>query len=280
MEIGQKRMALTNNKINILSHKKLSIQISLSGLSFCILQEDSNSISYLEYFEFDKKQTPFELLNSLKNVFDSKEELQGEFNSLIVIYENELSTLVPKPLFDEDNLADYLKFNSKILKSDFISFDEIQINDSVNVHVPYVNINNYIYEKFGAFTYTHYATVLIEHILNIDKNADEPKMYVNVSKAHFEIIITHLGKLLFYNSFEYTTKEDFIYYTLFTAEQLKLNPETLAVTLFGNVDANSELFDIAYKYIRNVSFGIRKDSFSIADETISDHSNYVLLNSF
>ena len=152
-------MALTNNKINILSYKKLSIQISLSGLSFCILQEDSNSISYLEYFEFDKKQTPFELLNSLKNVFDSKEELQGEFNSLIVIYENELSTLVPKPLFDEDNLADYLKFNSKILKSDFISFVEIQINDSVNVYVPYVNIFNYIYEKFGAFTYKHYATV-------------------------------------------------------------------------------------------------------------------------
>ena len=273
-------MAPTNNNLNILSNLELSIQISLSGLSFCVLQEDTNTITYLKHIAFDKKQTPFELLDGLKLAFNDEEALQIEFNSVNIIYVNALSTLVPKPLFNEDSLADYLKFNSKILKSDFITFDEIQLNESVNVYVPYVNINNYIYEKFGAFTYKHFSTILIESILNIDKNAIKPKIHINISKNHFEIIVTELGTLKFYNTFDYTTKEDFIYYILFTAEQLKLNPETVDVNLYGDLETNSELYNIAYKYIRHVSFGMRQDKFNFNIDSISDHSDFVILNSF
>jgi hypothetical protein len=49
-------------------------------------------------------------------------------------------------------------------------------------------------------------------------------MTVHFSEGHFEIIIQN-QKLLFFNSFDYQTPEDFIYYVLFTAEQLSLNPE-------------------------------------------------------
>ena len=60
-------------------------------------------------------------------------------------------------------------------------------------------------------------------------------------------------KLLLYNTFEYQTKEDFIYYLLFTAEQLQLNPEIFQLKLFGKISKENELYQIAYKYIRNVS---------------------------
>ena len=157
-------MALTNNNLDILSNVKLSIQINLNGLSFCVLEENSNTITYLNNLVFDRKLTPFELLDHLKEAFNNIEILQNKFSAVTIIYVNELSTLVPSPLFNEDNLADYLKFNSKILKSDFISYDEISINFSVNVYIPYVNINNYIYDKFGAFTYKHFSTILIDTI--------------------------------------------------------------------------------------------------------------------
>jgi len=58
---------------------------------------------------------------------------------------------------------------------------------------------------------------------------------------------------LLFNSFEYQTKEDFIYYILFTAEQLKLNPETFKLQLLGEISEESDLFKIAYRYIRNIS---------------------------
>lgn len=273
-------MAISNSNLDKLSNMKLSIQINLNGLSFCVLEENTNAISYINHLIFDKKQTPLELLDHLKEAFSSIEILQSKFNSVTVIYVNELSTLIPKPLFSQDHLADYLKFNSKILKSDFIGYDEISINDSVNVYIPYVNINNFIFEKFGAFTYKHFSTVLIDAILNIEKNVSKPKMYVHVAKNHFEVIVTQKGKLEFYNTFNYISKEDFIYYILFAIEQLKLNPETLEVLLLGDINKEDDLYNIVYKYIRYVSFGSRQDTFEHFEQRVSDHSEFILLNSF
>ncbi len=273
-------MAQPNKNLNKLSDLELSIQISLSGLSFCILQKEFQTISALKHFNFNKKLPPLELLDYFKNIFNTETALQESFSNICVIHDNELSTLVPKPLFEEGSLADYLKFNSKILKSDFITHDDIVLNDSVNVYVPYININNFIYEKFGSFTFKHISTVLIEEILLIEKNTNTTKVYLNVNKNHFEIVIIEKGQLLLYNTFEYTTKEDFIYYVLFTAEQLKLNPETLNLVLIGDINKEDDLYQIAYKYIRNVGFGSRNDTYKYNEKPKYDYSDFTLIKSF
>jgi len=60
-------------------------------------------------------------------------------------------------------------------------------------------------------------------------------------------------KLLLFNSFEYKTPEDFIYYILFTAEQLQLNPENFQLELLGTIQEEDAYYKIAFQYIRNVS---------------------------
>ncbi len=275
-------MATTSKTFNKLTNLDLSIQISLSGLSFCTLQRDTNTIAYLKDVDFNKKLNPLEILDKLKHVFNTEKELQGDFNNVCIIHDNELSTLVPKSLFSEDCLADYLKFNSKILKSDYITYDDILINDSVNVYVPYININNFIYDRFGAFTFKHVSTILIEQILLAEKNSETTKVFVNVNKNHFEVLVVEKSKLIFYNTFEYKTKEDFIYYLLFTVEQLKLNPEILNLIFIGDIDTKDELYIIAYKYIRFVFLGNREDDYkySINAQPANHNSNYTLIKSF
>ena len=275
-------MAITSNSYNIPSKQALSIQISLSGLSFCILQRDLKIISILRNYTFEKKLNHHEVLDKLKQLFNTESFLQSHFDSVHVIHSNELSTLVPKALFDENSLADYLKFNSKILKSDFIAYDTIDINDSVNVYIPYVNINNFIYDVFGAFTYKHISTILMEQILVIEKNATNTKVYINVNSNHFEMIVIDKSKLLLYNTFEYTTKEDFIYYILFTTEQLQLNPELFELIFIGDIDSKDELYTMAYKYVQFVFFGKRQDhyKYSLDAQPKSNHSNFTILNSF
>ena len=280
MEIGQKLMEKANNTHNKLNYLDLSIQINLNGLSFCILNTDSNTITYLRHFNEDKKLNPFEILDLLKDLFNKEKELQQDFKNVHVIYVNELATLVPKDLFNEDLLADYLKFNSKILKSDFIAYDTLEINESVNVYVPYVNINNYIYDTFGSFTYNHFSSILIEKILQIEKHASDSKLYIHVSKDHFEIVVTNKGKLILYNTFCYSSKEDFIYYILFATEQLNLNPEKVQLIFLGDIDKASDLYEITYKYIRHISFGKRINSYNYTNETKSNYSDFVLTQSF
>lgn len=282
METGLRFMVTTTNNIKETSNLKLSIQVTLSGLSFCILNIETNTIDYLKNISFSKKLNPNEVLFRLQNNFDSEKDLQQQFSAIVVIHKNELSTTVPSALFNEDNLADYLKFNNKILSTDFITFDKIDINDSVNVYIPFVNINNYLYERFGEFTFKHFSTILIEQILNAEKNSEKPKMYVNICDGNFEIIVVEKGDLRLYNSFEFRTKEDFIYYILFSAEQLKLNPETFELIFTGNIDSKDEIYSIAYKYVRFVFFSKRLDSYKYSDQAQpeNNHSQFVILNSF
>ncbi len=166
--------------------KELSIQVNLNGLSFCILNRSSNSITFLKSDTFDKKLTPFDVLNRLKTELSSNTVFSDEFKTVQIIYQNELATLVPKDLYNEAYKADYLKFNSKILSTDFITEDEISINNSVNIYVPYVNINNYIFETFGEFIYKHSSTIFIDSVLQILKSKDEPEVYINVDSNTIE----------------------------------------------------------------------------------------------
>ncbi|MBT8259864.1 MAG: DUF3822 family protein [Bacteroidia bacterium] len=258
----------------------MSIQVSLNGLSFCILNTKDNTIVFYKKITFDKKLTPFTLLDKLKHSFNSIKELKESFAKINVIHENELSTLVPKTLFNEESIADYLKFNSRILQSDYITYDELKTIDSVNVYIPYVNLNNYLYDVFGAFEFNHSSTILLDSVLTTERHSDELKMYVHVAKNHFEIIVIESGKLQLYNSFEYETKEDFIYYILFTAEQLNLNPETFKVNLLGNIEKNDDLYNILYKYVRHVSCLENKSSIKISEAIKNINSNFIILSSF
>lgn len=260
----------------------MSIQISLNGLSFCILNRSSNRIEFLQHKSFNKKANPFEVLDYLKQALETYPQLKQTFSSVQVIYQNELSNLVPKELFNEDHLADYLKFNSKILKSDYISYDEIAVNKSVNVYVPYMNINNFIFDTFGVFEYKHASTILIDSFLQKENDSEASAVFMNVNETTFELIAIKNNALLLYNSFEFSTKEDVIYYLLFTMEQLKLSPESVKLKLMGQIVKDDDIYNIIYTYVRHVEFYQPKYSFDFNEHSkpSEQYHHAVILNSF
>jgi len=281
METGQKTIQKSSS-LNKNNSNALSIQISLSGLSFCILNKKSNAIAFLKNVIFDKKLTPFETLERLTTALNTNTIFDGKFENVLLIYQNELSCFVPKPLFNEDNCADYLKFNAKILNTDFITYDEIANNNSVNVFVPYININNYIFERYGTFEYKHASTLLIQSLLKNEIHSSKDKMYVNVGNSHFELVAFKNGQLELYNTFEYQSKEDFVYFILFTIEQLQFNPETLKLKLIGDISKDDELFASVYNFIRFVDFiePFHNYKFDEKQQPSTPYSNFIILNSF
>ena len=275
MVTGQKIIQKNNNILE--KGKALSIQVNLSGLSFLVLDSDNDIIIDLIDIPFEKKGTPQEVLDQLTHSFNTNEVLQHSFSKITVIHDNEMMSLVPSAVFEEEYLSDYLKYNTKIFKTDFITYDVIKNDDIMVVYIPFVNINNYIFERFGSFEYKHSTTVALDRILQIQKNSSDQSMFINVNATYFDLVVTQQKELLLYNRFEYQNKEDFIYYILFTAEQLGLNPEHFECTLMGTIKEDDPLFSIVYKYIRNVSLlSPEKMRYSQDNST----KNFTLLNSF
>lgn len=276
-------MTLRKNSTLNKSHKELSIQLGLSGLSFCILDGSTKKIHSLDTIELENTTVPEDLIAHLENWFNKPENRDMIFEKVVAIHENELSAVVPKPLFNESNLSDYLKYNVKILENDYLSYDAIDQHEIYNVYVPFTNVNNYLFDKFGDFEYKHASSILIETLVNQAKKGDKPTLYAYISRTHFEIITTDQKQLILYNTFSYHQKEDFIYYLLFTIEQLNLNPEKVTVYLLGLIDPQSELYQIAYQYILDVKIGNHLPAAQNFDKYLSTEDrlrSMIILNSF
>ena len=247
-------LKLVSNSLELstLKNSTLSIQLSLDGFSFCIYDTIKEGLVTLQHFPF-KVNSPVELLEQIKIILEKSEWLNRDFKRLNVCHENILSTLVPKSLFDKNKLADYLSYSVKTLENDYYDYDNLKTLDTANVYIPFVNVNNFFIDKFGSFTFNHFSSLLIKQLLSDTQNSDEPQVFAHITKTHFEIIVIKAQKLLLYNSFVYKTKEDFIYYILFVAEQLQLNTNTFKLNLLGNITTQDSLFSIAYTYVKHVS---------------------------
>lgn len=263
-----------SKNIDNISKRKLSIQFSLDGFSFCIANFE-NTVFHFSSYSFEEETIPESLLGRIEEVFKNDQDLHDDFESVLVVHENHLNSFVPNVYFKEDALKSYLNYNIKTIATDYITYDAIENLDMKNVYVPYVNVNNFLFQNFGEFEFKHHASLLVEKLIGRSQK-EQTHFYVNVSHNAFDVVVIEDQKLHFFNSFEFQTKEDFIYYILFTFEQLKLDPNELQVDLLGDIDTKSELYEIAYKYIRNLDF-VKSTSLVSASEELEDHSNFILL---
>ncbi len=264
-----------NKEIQESSKKKLSIQFSLDGFSFYI-SNYQNDISEFTSFTFTKAlKSPELILKEIQEIFKNEKCLQQDFETVNVIHQNNLSTLVPNQYFKKSNLNNYLKYSIKTIATDLIVYDELNTIKAKNVYIPFVNINNFIFQNFGEFEYKHHSSILIEKLVLQSNNS--LNFFINISQSLFDIVVIKDSKILFYNIFEYQTKEDFIYYILFTLEQLDLSTETTNISIIGAINEQSELYKILYTYIRNISFLNSKKTIFNNQTEIDKHSNFILL---
>ncbi len=257
---------------------KLSIQVSLNGLSFCVVDTLRNSILISDQNDFGKELSPYEVQKQLKELLGEHGVFEMDITEMVVVHHNNLFSLVPKDLFDSNELANYLKFNARILVNDLIEYDEIEGHDIVNVYVPYVNINNFLFDHFGEFEFMHSGTVLLQALLKSMGSASEPVCYVHVGHRQMDMVILSRKQLYLFNSFQFDTKEDFIYYILFTLEQLEIDPETIPLRLFGHITEGDEIYDICYEFIRHISIFVQDNAYTTAEDMSSDGLDFTVLN--
>lgn len=280
-------MIKTLNKITHKSLEKsdlknsiLSIQISLDGFSFCVYDTVSKTLLAFYEFDFDSADgNPATTLELIETIFEDNLLLQQKYNSIKVSYHNNLATIVPKEHFNEQFLNTYLKSSIKVLKNDFIAHDELVNTKAHVVYIPYVNINNFLFSKFGEFEYFHASSILIDTLTKQFSNESSPIAFISVQNNIYYLIVIKEGSLLFYNAFKHQTAADFIYYILFSFEQLELDPDKIETFLLGTIEKESEMYTIAHQYIRNLKFyntvnPILKDDF----EAVSKHTYVTLFN--
>lgn len=258
----------TINTSTVITYPRLSVQVRLTGLSF--LLETTATASNTWDLIFDQKLNPAELLIKLVDFYNQHSELKQHKGTVCVVYYHKEFTLVPLALFDPEQMASYLKYNTKLLASDYLDYDQLDHQEMVNVYVPFTNINNFIFETHGDFTFLHSNTVLIQAVMAIQKTGGTAQVFANVVANSLDLIALKGNNVLLCNSYTITCPEDFAYFLLFAVEQLELDPETLHLVFTDGVSNQDDYFALAYRYIRNVSV------FNKANKEVS----FILQNAF
>ena len=94
--------------INFTLEYKLSIQLSLDGFSFSILDQIQNKVIYLYHQELFDAEPEF-LLKRIKAIYDESDLLDLPFKKTrIIIVAPNRTSLVPVDFFQKENSADFV----------------------------------------------------------------------------------------------------------------------------------------------------------------------------
>jgi hypothetical protein len=85
---------------------------------FCCFDTLNGTITSFNELHFDRFHKDIKIEDLFSSAFQEYQELNANYDEVLIIHNNNLSTLVPT--FDENYLGSYLQYNTKVFETDFL----------------------------------------------------------------------------------------------------------------------------------------------------------------
>jgi len=274
METGENNpihIQTENFNIGLASRYHLSIQLGIHHFSYCLLNTTTFTYDYAKKYPLASKDNT---ATEITEIINNDAILKADFSSQSVAFVNFPSTLVPSKLYKKEEAETLLAFNTKV--NGTVLADNIVSQKAHLIYSVPESILTIVSNFFPKAKYKSQESILIQQYSQL--NTEKKKAYLYLNEQKVGITIFDGDKLIFNNSFKYTSKEDLLYYVLFSFEQLKLSPDSIEVTVFGTIEDTDESFSLMYKYIRNIKLGKRPHQFTFPTEfnPLADHKYFGL----
>jgi len=242
---------------------KLFILIGQESLQYCILDTEKNTFVALADCKMPSSpKTPETFYSDISQLISEDEILQKKYPSVIIGIDTAAHTLIPAPLFDSEHSKKYLEFNFGLIGNGKVTTDRLEEIDAYNVYAIPPGLLDVLQVNFREAAIFHRTSALIRAIHHHHKiSSGLACLFLNVRDRFIDLISFEGVRLVYFNSYSCLSKEDMLYYTLYTLEQLKLSPDTVQIFISGMLDAGSDSHRLLEQYIRMVSFSDSLSSF-------------------
>ena len=253
---------------NQISNLHLSIELSYSSLSYCIIDTQKYRCLLLSS---QKLET-----DNLLEIFSNDDYLSQNFKSKSISFVNFANTLVPFELYEKKDKENLFALNHEL--NDEVLLEDNLREEIINLHaVPklfFQTIKNILPEA----ALRSQSSILINNFTNLNLKVET--MFLYLKDSFVNIVVTKGKNLLFQNKFNYVTKEDLLFYVLFSIQELNFSNEDINTIVYGNVTENE--FNILYDYIRNIKYGNKLKDISCSNEfnSIENHCYSILYRQF
>ena len=258
----------------------LSIHLYVNGLSFFTHNHKTNKASQI-YREVFDTYLPLESLHEhIRAALKEQGIFEHAFNEVRCSVENNLATLVPKSLFEESALHEYVQNDIDVKPNDFITYDVDPGIDWICVYAPFVNVNNMLLDAFGSFSYYHAVSVWLKALTHHSAADGALVWSFYKEQNHLHIALLSNKKLQFYNCFEATKANDVVYYVLLTAKEKNISPNEVPLFVAGDIAIDDEIHKGLHEFVRSINLLNVENRLEYAIPRISTHRDFCLLNLF
>ncbi|MGB0357535.1 MAG: DUF3822 family protein [Flavobacteriaceae bacterium] len=256
----------------------LSIHVHVGGLSFFTYNNKNQKATPVVRKKF-ANHTPIEKLHEeVFSVLKAQQLLEKSFTEVRCSVENNLATLVPKSLFEENSLHEYVQKDIAIEANDFVTYDILPNADWVCVYVPFVNVNNMLIDAFGAFKYYHAVSVWLQALTSHSKADGELVWSLYKENNHLHVALLINKKLQFYNCFEAANPKDVAYYMLLSAKENNVSPNEVPLFVTGDIVAEDAIYKELHTFVRSLNFLLPEHNFLFETPRLHAHQDFCVLN--
>ncbi len=207
----------------LLHQYSLMIQTGPKDFQLAVVNSSDNRLLLLEDYAMGNVQSHSGLLIALKELFEAHPLLKAGFWKEVKIgIKNNKFCQVPNELFDETNLANYLKLNATVEEpKEKLFYSKSESSKSVTVFAIQADLYDWLSHIYQntSHQFFHQSTALIEGLLRETK-ASGQLLYIYVDRFKLHILSQQNGELIYYNQFAINQFPDYVKYIMLVLKGL------------------------------------------------------------
>ena len=231
---------------------KLSIQISLDGFYFSIIQSDENRLFALDDYPATISSESF-LARRFKEWSDNIDYFKQKYAEIRILYHTEKYTLIPGELYNhkkQHEIADLLFKTEEgiVVLDNFIP----EMKGNLLLSIPRA-LSEEFSIKFPGYQLIHPLAVIIPKIM---ETAGENKnsLMLLFDKTCFSLLLFRKNRLHAVNSFKFLHPNDVIYYVLSILKQLGIKSKEITPLVAGKIGKGDKIHTLLKDYFNNITF--------------------------
>jgi hypothetical protein len=266
--------------INQTRNYNISIQASLNGYSFSVLDPLRNKYILLKHIPFPGEMS-IELLEEKVYAIQKNDEfLTRQYYSVYFSWQSPRYTLIPGPLFNKDNLRTYFEFNHILEELDEIHYNGYKNIDAYSLFVIPSELSNIVYRSYGNARFFNQTTPLIEHaLISHGGKGTRKTALASIYGNNIDILVIQEEKPVLCNSFPWKDEKDIVYFILYVYDQLKLDGTETPLYLIGEISRKASVYEMLKSYISRVGFDKPNSNFNYS-YTFNDIDQHRFINLF
>jgi len=245
----------------------LSIELSLDGFSFAILDPRNFSYLMLESYRAACGLQPDRLATEIEAFIRNYPLLLGSFERINIVWYHPHFVIIPESLFLHSAKEELFRFCSDVPAGHELKTDKLNNLGAFGIYPCLETLRRKLDFLYPGHRLRHAGTVLIESILAaISLGEQKADLVLHIRSGHFELILLEGTKLVFFNSFAFQTFDDLMYFLFYVLEQFGLDASILDALLAGEISLDSKNFELLSGYFRRVDFVARSDAYKYGPE--------------